>query len=251
MSFRVSGIDAERISFGYGDELRMRPSKGGVSSWIAKVPGELHPGDFDLERCRISSGVTRRSPEMFGLDSEEGEEEREGKERKVLDPPRCFAFIAVWISPTAAEETDKQKQMREGEEAERDPKIAEEMQVERWTVRAGVRWERPCEHERRAERSHLLRISRSRVRLCAMLGSISMRLKIAAIRSGTDPVGKLPEGAFHRWLDEPLNCPKCEASYNLVVDYDQAVGRFFADESRKLVMLLKRLSLWGIGMIIA
>ena len=74
-----------------------------------------------------------------------------------------------------------------------------------------------------------------------------MRLKIAAIRSGTDPVGKLPDGAFHRWLDEPLNCPKCEASYILVVDYDQSLGRFFADESRKLVMLLKKAVFMGHG----
>jgi hypothetical protein len=74
-----------------------------------------------------------------------------------------------------------------------------------------------------------------------------MRLKIAAIRSGTDPVGKLPEGAFHRWLDEPLNCPKCDASYNLVVDYDQAVGRFFEEESRRPIMLLKKAVFLGHG----
>ena len=45
-------------------------------------------------------------------------------------------------------------------------------------------------------------------------------MTIAAIRSGTDPVGKLPEAAFHRWLETPLGCPKCDVSYNLVVDWD-------------------------------
>jgi hypothetical protein len=75
----------------------------------------------------------------------------------------------------------------------------------------------------------------------------SMRLKIAAIRSGTDPVGKLPEAAFHRWLDETLNCPKCDASYNLVTDFDHAVGRFFPEESRRLIMLLKKAVFMGHG----
>jgi hypothetical protein len=74
-----------------------------------------------------------------------------------------------------------------------------------------------------------------------------MRLKIAAIRAGTEPVGKLPEASFHRWLEEPLYCPKCDVSYNMVVDYDQAVGRFFAEESRKLVMLLKKAIFMGHG----
>jgi len=47
-----------------------------------------------------------------------------------------------------------------------------------------------------------------------------MGLTIAAVRSGTDPVGKLPEAAFHRWLETPLGCPKCDVSYNLVVDWN-------------------------------
>ncbi len=74
-----------------------------------------------------------------------------------------------------------------------------------------------------------------------------MSLKIAAIRSGTEPVGKLPDAAFHRWLDEPVGCPKCNVSYNLVVDFDQAVGRFFAEDSRRLVMLLKKAVFMGHG----
>jgi hypothetical protein len=67
-----------------------------------------------------------------------------------------------------------------------------------------------------------------------------MTLIIAAIRSGHDPVGKLPEASFHRWLDDPLICPKCSASYSLVCDYNASVGRFFEEESRRLILLLKK-----------
>jgi hypothetical protein len=74
-----------------------------------------------------------------------------------------------------------------------------------------------------------------------------MRLKIAAIRSGTDPVGKLPEAAFHRWLDTTLGCPKCDVSYNLVVDWDQGADRWFPESSRPLIMLLKKAIFMGHG----
>jgi hypothetical protein len=74
-----------------------------------------------------------------------------------------------------------------------------------------------------------------------------MRLKIAAIRSGTEPVGRLPEAAIHRWLEDPLICPKCSASYSLVVDYDHAVDRWFAESSRPLIMLLKKAIFMGHG----
>jgi len=63
---------------------------------------------------------------------------------------------------------------------------------------------------------------------------------IAAIRSGTDPVGKLPEGAFHRTLETALVCLKCDASYNLVVDWEWASTRWFDEESRGLVRMLKK-----------
>ena len=46
-----------------------------------------------------------------------------------------------------------------------------------------------------------------------------MPLTIAAIRTGHDPVGKLPEGAFHCQLEQQIICPKCDATYNLIVDY--------------------------------
>jgi hypothetical protein len=74
-----------------------------------------------------------------------------------------------------------------------------------------------------------------------------MQLTIAAIRSGHDPVGRLPPAAFHRWLDTPLICPKCDATYNLVCDYDQAIGRHFEAESRRLIQLLKKAIFMGHG----
>ena len=74
-----------------------------------------------------------------------------------------------------------------------------------------------------------------------------MPLMIAAIRTGHDPVGKLPEGAFHRWLDEPLACPKCDATYNLVAEYNASVGRFFEEESRRLIQLLRKAIFLGHG----
>jgi len=67
-----------------------------------------------------------------------------------------------------------------------------------------------------------------------------MKLTIAAIRSGTDPIGNLPMGSFHRWLEDPVHCPKCEVTYNLVVEWDQANDRFFEENSRHLIMLLRR-----------
>ena len=72
-------------------------------------------------------------------------------------------------------------------------------------------------------------------------------LTIAAIRSGTEPVGKLPEAAFHRTLETPLGCPKCDVSYNLVVDFEQATGRFFEEESRGLIRMLKKAIFLGHG----
>jgi hypothetical protein len=74
-----------------------------------------------------------------------------------------------------------------------------------------------------------------------------MNLKIAAIRSGTDPVGKLPEGSFHRWLETPLGCPKCDVSYNLCVDWDKANDRWFPENSRALITLLKKAIFMGHG----
>jgi hypothetical protein len=65
-------------------------------------------------------------------------------------------------------------------------------------------------------------------------------LIIAAIRSGTDPVAPLPPASFHRTLEDPIYCPKCDASYNLVVDYDWAVTRHFDNESRRHLSLLRK-----------
>lgn len=63
---------------------------------------------------------------------------------------------------------------------------------------------------------------------------------IVAIKSGTDPVAPLPPAAFHRTLDSPLYCPKCEATYFLLVDYDWAVSRHFDEESRNHLTLLRK-----------
>ena len=72
-------------------------------------------------------------------------------------------------------------------------------------------------------------------------------LVIAAIRTGTDPIGKLPEAGFHRWLEDQINCPKCDATYNLVCDYDAAIGRHFEEESRRPIMLLRKAIFQGHG----
>ena len=67
-----------------------------------------------------------------------------------------------------------------------------------------------------------------------------MPLVLAAIRTGTDPVGKLPEAAFHTQLEEQLHCPKCDATYNLVCDYAASIGRHFAEESRRHILMLRK-----------
>jgi hypothetical protein len=67
-----------------------------------------------------------------------------------------------------------------------------------------------------------------------------MNLRIAAIRSGSDPVRKLSFGGFQRWLETPLSCPKCDATYNLAVDWDQSNDRWFSETSRPLITLLKK-----------
>ncbi|HEY6375201.1 MAG TPA: hypothetical protein VIX90_06720 [Edaphobacter sp.] len=72
-----------------------------------------------------------------------------------------------------------------------------------------------------------------------------MNLRIAAIRSGSDPVRKLTGGSFHRALETPLICPKCDASYNLMVDYDQSIDRWFPEDSRPLIKLLAKAIFMG------
>jgi hypothetical protein len=67
-----------------------------------------------------------------------------------------------------------------------------------------------------------------------------MPLTIAAIRTGTDPAGPLPEGSFHRWLDDPIACPKCDATYSLVADYVQSTSKFFDEDSRRLIPMLRK-----------
>jgi hypothetical protein len=72
-----------------------------------------------------------------------------------------------------------------------------------------------------------------------------MNLRIAAIRSGSEPVRKLSNSSFHRWLETPLACPKCDATYNLAVDWDQSTDRWFPETSRPLITLLKKAIMMG------
>ena len=72
-----------------------------------------------------------------------------------------------------------------------------------------------------------------------------MPLRIAAIRSGSDPLRKLKGSSFPRALENQLICPKCDATYNLIVDYDQSIDRWFPEESRPLVTLLAKAIFMG------
>lgn len=74
-----------------------------------------------------------------------------------------------------------------------------------------------------------------------------MKLTIAAIRSGTDPVGKLPAGSFHRWLEDSIHCLKCDATYTLIVAWDQYVDRFFEQNARNLITMLRKAVQLGHG----
>jgi hypothetical protein len=67
-----------------------------------------------------------------------------------------------------------------------------------------------------------------------------MNLRIAAIRSGSDPVRKLSPRSFTRWLEDPLTCPKCDVTYLLAVDWDQSNDRWFPETSRRHITLLKK-----------
>ena len=68
---------------------------------------------------------------------------------------------------------------------------------------------------------------------------------LVAIKSGTDPIAPLPAAAFHRTLEAPLYCPKCEATYFLIADYDWAISRHFEEESRQHLTLLRKTIKFG------
>lgn len=74
-----------------------------------------------------------------------------------------------------------------------------------------------------------------------------MSLVLAAVRSGTDPIGKLPEASFHKWLEEQIVCPKCSATYNLVCDYNASVGRHFEEQLRRPLQMLRKAVMLGHG----
>jgi hypothetical protein len=52
---------------------------------------------------------------------------------------------------------------------------------------------------------------------------------------------------FHRTLETPLGCPKCDVSYNLVVDWERATSRWFEEVSRGLIRMLKKAIQMGHG----
>lgn len=75
---------------------------------------------------------------MFGFYGECGEEKGECDQGKVFDAPEVGGFGAA-----AEDEAGQQNEVREGEESEGDPKIEEEMVVERGAVGAGVGGQEP------------------------------------------------------------------------------------------------------------
>jgi len=67
-----------------------------------------------------------------------------------------------------------------------------------------------------------------------------MPLRIAAIRSGTDPVRRLRIHSFPRVLEQHILCPKCDVTYTLTVDWDESNNKWFPEASRPLITLLKK-----------
>jgi hypothetical protein len=74
-----------------------------------------------------------------------------------------------------------------------------------------------------------------------------IKLKIAAVRSGTDPVGPLPSGSFPTTLGTQILCPKCDVTYNLIADWDQANDRWFEERSQALIRMLRKSVALGHG----
>lgn len=74
-----------------------------------------------------------------------------------------------------------------------------------------------------------------------------MGLRMAAIRTGTEPVRRLRIHSFPRVLDEQLLCPKCDVSYSLTVDWDEAANKWFNENARPLISMLKKAVFLGHG----
>ena len=68
---------------------------------------------------------------------------------------------------------------------------------------------------------------------------------LVALKSGTDPIAPLPAAAFHRTLETPIYCPKCDATYFVLADYDWAVTRHFEEEARHHLALLRKTIRFG------
>ena len=118
--------------------LRVRP-KVGVGAGVAEVPGELHAGDFDLQGGGRGSGVTLGGPERVGADSEQEEKRREGDEWKVLKRELMDWAVCAAVRDYA----DDKQNVREGEEAEGNPEIEEEVCVESAAVPGAVHGQVP------------------------------------------------------------------------------------------------------------
>jgi len=69
----IDGINSECVSCSSIDEIGRRLAEVRVSAGIAEVPGELYPGNFDLQCCRVCSCVALRCPESLSLDGERNE----------------------------------------------------------------------------------------------------------------------------------------------------------------------------------
>lgn len=55
----------------------------------------------------------------------------------------------------------------------------------------------------------------------------------------------LPPGAFTRQLDELIYCPKCSVYYLLHADYEASVNKYFEQETRRHLSLLKKAVMMG------
>ena len=113
---------------------RLGAAEGGVGAGVAEVPDELLAGDFYLHGGEVGAGVALGGPELLRAEGQEGEEEGEGGEGKVLDGELVVGTGGAVADCDAGEEDE----VRESEEGEGDPEIEEEMGVESVAVRGGV-----------------------------------------------------------------------------------------------------------------
>ena len=121
----VGGIETEGVAFAGSDEFGSCDSKNGVGAGVAEVPGKLHADDFDLEGGAVGAGVASGFPEGFGADRKEREEESESGEGKELEE----GLAAGWGVGAFLDQADEDECVGQGEEAEDDPEVEQEMLV--------------------------------------------------------------------------------------------------------------------------